>query len=132
MYAITGITGKVGGAAARALLSAGQRVRAVVRDADKGRSWSELGCEVAIAEMEDARALTRAFTDVTGVFILPPSNFDPQPGFPEAKAVISAVHRALEAKRPHKVVCLSTIGAQATQSNLLSQRTLMETGLARL
>ena len=80
MYAITGITGKVGGVAARTLLSAGQRVRAVVRDADKGRFWSDLGCEVAIEEMEDAEALTRAFTHVTGVFILPPSNFDPEPG----------------------------------------------------
>ena len=126
MYAITGITGKVGGVVARALLSAGHRVRAVVRDADKGRFWSDLDCEVAIAEMEDAEALTRAFTSVTGVFILPPPNFDPEPGFPEAKAVISAVRQALDATRPARVVCLSTIGAQAAQSNLLTQRTLME------
>jgi len=132
MYAITGITGKVGGVAARALLSEGQRVRAVVRNADKGRLWSELGCEVAIAEVEDPAALTRAFTDVTGVFILPPSNFDPKPGFPEARAVISAVRQALDATRPARVVCLSTIGAQALQSNLLSQRTLMEEALSTL
>jgi uncharacterized protein YbjT (DUF2867 family) len=32
MFAITGITGKVGGATARALLEAGCKVRAVVRD----------------------------------------------------------------------------------------------------
>ena len=132
MYAITGITGKVGGVAARTLLSAGQRVRAVVRDAGKGRFWSDLDCEVAIAEMEDAEALTRAFTHVTGVFILPPSNFDPEPGFPEAKAVISAVRPALDATRPARVVCLSTIGAQAAQSNLLTQRTLMEEALSTL
>jgi len=132
MYAITGITGKVGGAVARTLLAAGQGVRALVRDADKGRSWSDLGCEVAIAEMEDAEALTRAFTGVTGVFILPPPNFDPEPGFPEAKAVISAVRQALDATRPARVVCLSTIGAQAEQTNLLSQRTLMEEALATL
>jgi NAD(P)H dehydrogenase (quinone) len=132
MHAITGITGKVGGAVARALLSVDQRVRAVVRDANKGRFWSDLGCEVAIAEMEDAEALTRAFTDVTGVFVLPPSNFDPEPGFPEAKAVISAVRQALLATRPARVVFLSTIGAQATQSNLLTQRTLMEEVLSTL
>jgi NAD(P)H dehydrogenase (quinone) len=132
MYAVTGITGKVGGAVARTLLSAGQRVRAVVRDADKGRFWSDLGCEVAIAAMEDAEALTRAFAHVLGVFVLPPPNFDPEPGFPEAKAVISAVRQALDATRPAKVVCLSTIGAQAAQSNLLSQRTLMEEALATL
>jgi len=132
MYAITGITGKVGGVVARHLLSAGQRVRAVVRDAHKGRFWSDLGCEVAIAEMEDAAALTRSFSGVTGVFILPPSNFDPGPGFPEAKAVISAVRQALDATHPPKVVCLSTIGVQAVKSNLLSQRTLMEEALSTL
>ena len=132
MYAITGITGKVGGVAARALLFAGHRVRAVVRDADKGTFWSDLDCEVAIAEMEDAEALTRAFTNVTGVFILPPPNFDPEPGFPEARAVISAVRQALDATRPARVVCLSTIGAQAAQSNLLTQRTLMEEALSTL
>ncbi len=132
MYAITGITGKVGGAVAHALLSGGQRVRSVVRDGNKGRFWSDLGCEVAIAEMEDAEALTRAFRDVTGVFVLPPSNFDPKPGFPEAKAVIAAVRQALLATRPAKVVFLSTIGAQATQSNLLTQRTLMEEALSTL
>jgi uncharacterized protein YbjT (DUF2867 family) len=132
MYAITGISGKVGGAAARALLAAGQPVRAVLRDPDKAKYWSDLGCEVAIAEMEDAPALTVAFTGATGVFILPPSNFDPKPGFPEAKAVISAVSRALGAARPRRVVCLSTIGAQAKQSNLLSQRTLIEQALSTL
>ncbi|HEY4730264.1 MAG TPA: NmrA family NAD(P)-binding protein [Myxococcales bacterium] len=132
IHAITGITGKVGGAVARTLLSADHRVRAVLRDPNKGRSWSDLGCEVAIAGMEDAEALTRAFRDVTGVFVLPPSNFDPEPGFPEAKAVISAVRQALLATRPAKIVFLSTIGAQATQSNLLTQRTLMEEALSTL
>ncbi|MEZ2293408.1 NAD(P)H-binding protein [Variovorax sp. RCC_210] len=132
MYAITGITGKVGGAAARALLAAGQPVRAVVRDAAKGRFWSELGCEVALADMLDVDALTRAFAGTAGVFVLPPPQFDPQPGFPEAKAVIAAVRQALEAARPGRVVCLSTVGAQAAQPNLLSQRTLMEEALATL
>jgi uncharacterized protein YbjT (DUF2867 family) len=132
MYAVTGITGKVGGLLARALLAEGQSVRAVVRDAGKGRAWAGLGCEVALADMEDAGALTAAFKDADGVFILPPSEFDPAPGFPEARAVIAAVKSALEAARPRKIVCLSTIGAQATQPNLLTQRTLLEQALREL
>ena len=36
MFAVTGITGQVGGAVARALIAAGKNVRAVVRDGDKG------------------------------------------------------------------------------------------------
>jgi uncharacterized protein YbjT (DUF2867 family) len=132
MYAITGITGKVGGALARNLLAAGQSVRAVVRNGEKGRPWAEKGCEVALAEMENAGTLTSAFKEVDGVFVLPPSEFDPAPGFPEACAVINAVKTALEATRPRRVVCLSTIGAQATKPNLLTQRTLMEQELRGL
>jgi uncharacterized protein YbjT (DUF2867 family) len=52
--------------------------------------------------------------------------FDPAPGFPEARATAAALDQALRAARPARVVCLSTIGAQAAQANLLSQHTLME------
>jgi uncharacterized protein YbjT (DUF2867 family) len=132
MYAITGITGKVGGALARKLLEEGKSVRAVVRDEDKAKVWAARGCEIALANMDDAGALAAAFKGTEGVFILPPSDFDPAPGFPEARAVIDAVKAALEAARPGRVVCLSTIGAQATQTNLLTQRTLMEEALSTL
>jgi len=132
MYAITGITGQVGGALANTLLAAGLPVRAVVRDAAKARPWADKGCEIAHADMKDAVALTSAFTNADGVFILPPPEFDPAPGFPEARAVITAVRTALDAARPRKVVCLSTVGAQATQPNLLTQRTLMERELGDL
>ena len=132
MYVITGITGKVGGALARNLLNAGQPVRAVVRDEAKAAYWADLGCEVVFAQMEDAQALTAAFLGATGVFILPPPGFDPLPGFPEARAVIAAVSQALQAAAPKKVLCLSTIGAQAEQVNLLTQRTLMEQALSAL
>ena len=132
MYAITGITGQVGGALARTLLAAHQPVRAVVRDAGKAREWAALGCEIAYASMNDASALAAAFEGAEGVFILPPSEFGPAPGFPEARAVIDAVVTALEWACPGKVVCLSTIGAQATETNLLSQRTLLEQALSML
>ncbi|WP_445289336.1 NmrA family NAD(P)-binding protein [Variovorax atrisoli] len=132
MYAITGITGQVGGAVARALLAEGQPVRAVVRDEGKGRPWAALGCEVAVAEMDDAQALTRAFSGAAGVFVLPPPNFDPEPGFPEVRAENAALRQALDTARPRRVVCLSTVGAQAAQPNLLSQRTLLEEALRTL
>ncbi|QCP54155.1 NmrA family transcriptional regulator [Trinickia violacea] len=132
MYAITGITGKVGGTLARRLLAAGQPVRAVVRDVARASAWAERGCELATARMEDAASLAAAFEGTKGVFILPPSEFDPAPGFPEARAVIDAVSTALLKARPDKVVCLSTIGAQARESNLLTQRTLMEQALSEM
>ena len=99
MYAITGITGKVGGAVAHTLLAASQPVRAVVRDPRRAQAWAERGCEVVAANMDDAASLAAAFEGVAGVFILPPSEFDPLPGFPEARAVIDAVRDALESSR---------------------------------
>jgi len=132
MYAITGITGQVGGIVGRTLREAGRPVRAVVRDATKGQRWADRGCEVALAHMDDAAALRRAFDGAEAVFVLLPPTFDPTPGFPEARRVIEAVREALEAAQPQRVVCLSTIGAQATQPNLLNQLGLMEQALGRL
>jgi len=132
MYAITGVTGKVGGAVARNLLAAGRPVRAVLRDANKAKGWADQGCDIALAEMTDAAALTTAFSGAEAVFILPPPIFDPAPGFPEIRAVIAAVTTALAAARPARVVHLSTVGAQATQPNLLSQQGLVEQALLAL
>lgn len=129
MYAITGITGQVGGALARELLAAGKKVRGVVRDTTRAASWTALGCELATARMDDAAALAAAFEGVEGVFILLPPTFDPGPGFPEARAMIDAVSAALRNAQPKKVVCLSTIGAHATQHNLLTQLKWMEEAL---
>src|ERR1700730_1143719 len=132
MYAIPGITGTAAGALPQTLLSANHPVRAVVRDAGRAQAWAERGCEVAAANLDDAASLSAAFEGAAGGFILPPSEFEPLPGFPEARAVIDGVKTALESAHPGKVVCLSTIGAQATQSNLLTQRTLMEQALSEL
>jgi len=132
MYAVTGVTGKVGGELARTLVAAGRSVRAVVRDAKKGQAWAERGCEIALADMGDASALARAFGGATAVFVLPPPEFDPKPGYPEARAVIRSVVDALKAASPGRVLCLSTIGADAQQDNLLSQRTLLEEALGQL
>jgi len=132
MFAITGITGKVGGALAHNLLAEKLRVRAVLRDEAKAAEWRARGCDIAIAEMDDAASLTDAFRDAEGVFILPPSEFDPEPGFPEARRVIDAVTTALREARPARIVCLSTIGADAPHENLLTQRTLLEEALGAL
>src|ERR1700704_3357831 len=132
MYAITGITGNVGGALARTLLAERLPVRAVLRDEVKAAEWRTGGCDVALAEMDDPASLTSAFRGAAGVFILPPSEFDPEPGFPEARRVIAAVTAALAEARPGKVVCLSTIGADAPHENLLTQRALMEQSLEQI
>lgn len=121
MFAVTGITGKVGGEVARTLLAGGKSVRAVVRDAAKGEVWAARGCEVATAEITDVDAIAEAFKGAEAVFVLMPPNFDPRPGFPEVHALAGTLKAALLRAKPGRVVLLSTIGAQASRTNLLTQ-----------
>jgi NAD(P)H dehydrogenase (quinone) len=126
MFVITGITGNVGGEVARTLLAAKKPVRAVVRDASKGEAWAKMGCEVAVADAHDVAALTAAFTGAEAVFVMLPPVYDPAAGFTEHKTMGAALKAALEVARPGRVVYLSTIGAQATQENLLTAHTIVE------
>lgn len=132
IFAVTGITGQVGGVVARTLLAAGKSVRAVVRDADKGSAWAKLACDVAVADMADADALSAAFSGAHAVFVLIPPVFAPAPGFPETRSVLAALKIALTTARPDKIVALSTIGAQAARTNLLTQLQMMEQSLGEL
>jgi uncharacterized protein YbjT (DUF2867 family) len=132
MFAVTGVTGKVGGAVARALRDAGLPVRAVVRDAAKGAPWAARGCNVAVADLDEVAPLAAAFTGVGGAFAVLPPIFDPTPGFPEAKAMIGTLRAALVEALPPKLVVLSTVGADATRPNLLNQLGLLERALADL
>lgn len=131
-YAITGVTGQVGGAVAARLANEGRKIRAVTRDRAKAEVWARRGAEIALADMADPTALAVAFADTEAVFILIPPLFDPAPGFPEVKAVIAALKAAIGAARPPKIVGLSTIGAQASEPNLLSQLGLVEKELGAL
>jgi uncharacterized protein YbjT (DUF2867 family) len=121
-----GITGNVGGVVADRLLAAGRKVRAVVREERKGDPWKQKGCEIAVADIHDAESLKKAFAGAEGVFAMAPPVFDPKPGFPEARSMAAAFRAALEAAKPGRVVYLSTIGAQATRENLLTQHTIIE------
>ena len=132
MYAITGVTGNVGAAVARALLAGGHSVRAVVRNRDKGQVWRNRGCEVALATIEDGASLSAAFERAEAVFVLVPPNFDPSPEFSEAREIGRALHSALAAARPKRVVYLSTIGAQAREMNLLTQHSIIEKAIGDL
>ncbi len=133
MYAVTGVTGQVGGATARALLAAGQAVRAVLRDPAKAALWEKLGASVAIADAGDAAALKRAFSGVDGAYVMVPPDFDPQPGFPGARAAIGAQVEALAAAAVPQVVALSSIGGQRSSGlGLITQSHLLEQALAGL
>ena len=130
MYAITGITGQVGGAVADSLLKQGLKVRAILRNRDKAREWETKGCEVAIGDFNEPASLAAAFSGVQGGFVMIPANFAPGEGFPETRAVIASLKQALTAARPPKIVCLSSIGAHRSSGlGLITQLNILETEL---
>ncbi|TQM32965.1 NmrA/HSCARG family protein [Nocardia bhagyanarayanae] len=67
---VTGATGKQGGATARALLAAGVRVRALVRDpaTDRAKAVEALGAELVIGDLHDRDSVIRAAEGARAVF----------------------------------------------------------------
>jgi uncharacterized protein YbjT (DUF2867 family) len=112
MFVITGATGNTGSAAAKALLSAGKQVRAVVRDAKKAEALKALGAEVFVADITDPAALERAVAGAEGVYFLSPPDMTAKNFVEDRKALTEKqIATFARAKVPH-VVLLSSVGAQ--------------------
>ena len=112
MYAVAGVTGHTGRAAAEALLRQGATIRAIVRDEARGAEWKSRGADVAIAAFDDAAALTRALTGVRAAYLLvPPPYARPDP-LDEQRRLADTIAEAIVASGIPHVVLLSSIGAQ--------------------
>ncbi len=130
MFLITGITGKVGGAAAKHLLATGKQVRALVRNPEKAAPWAEQGVLIVKGEWEDAAALTQALQGVEGAYLMMPPVPTPSPDFSEAHAVAGAYKQALSESPQLKVVALSSIGSeQQSGLGLITSTHIMEEAL---
>jgi uncharacterized protein YbjT (DUF2867 family) len=133
MYAIMGITGRVGGAIAENLLARRETIRAIVRNPQKAARWRDRGVEIAIADFDDPNALESAFEGADGVFLMLPPDFAPAPGFPETRKILASYHAALSKALPKKAVYLSSIGAQQTSGlGLITNLHLLEQTLGDL
>jgi uncharacterized protein YbjT (DUF2867 family) len=127
MYAIVGITGRVGSAIAENLLAQGEQIRAIVRNPEKAARWKDRGAEIAVADVDDPTALASAFEGTDGVFLMVPPNFAPVAGFPETRKTLASYHEALAKALPRKAVYLSSIGAEQTSGlGLITSSHLLE------
>jgi uncharacterized protein YbjT (DUF2867 family) len=113
MYAITGVTGHVGGAAAGELLAAGDTVRAVVRDPAKGQEWSRRGAEVAVADLTDSAALAEALAGCRGAFVLLPT--DPAGTDAGHRRLADSIAAGVAGSGVLHVVVLSSVGADLAE-----------------
>ncbi len=133
MYAIMGITGRVGSAIAENLLAQGERIRAIVRNPENAARWRDRGAEIAVADSDDPNALASAFEGMEGVFVMIPPNFAPAPGFPETRKTLASYHAALSKALPKKAVYLSSIGAERSSGlGLITSLHLLEQTLGDL
>jgi uncharacterized protein YbjT (DUF2867 family) len=133
MYAIVGITGRVGGAIAENLSAQGEQIRAIVRNPEKAARWRDRGAEVVAADVDDPNALASAFEGTDGVFLMIPPNFAPGPGFPETRKTLASFHAALAKASTKKAVYLSSIGAEQTSGlGLITSLHLLEQTLGDL
>ena len=133
MFLVLGLIGKVGGAVAGRLLETGHTVRALVRDPGKAADWAEKGVDLRQGDFADVAALTAALESVEGAFLMLPPFFTPQPGFPEAKAIVDCFREALKRSSPERVVALSSVGSQrGTVLGMITATHLLEDGLGEL
>src|SRR6202789_2500400 len=133
MFAITGITGNVGGTIADTLLQHGKKVRGIVRDAAKARAWQDKGVEIFVSNYDEN--LSEAFSGIEGVFVMIPPNLLPEPGFPDSVAKIAAIKKAIIAAKPPRAVFLSSWGSDKTSglgliaANRILEQELSDTGV---
>lgn len=122
MILVTGATGNAGAAVVRALANSGERVRALVRDAD--RATLPAGVEVAVGDLNEPSTLTPHLERVTAAFLLS--------GYEGLEETLASMRRA----GVERVVLLSSSAAPAgdltnavARYHILSERAIRQSGL---
>src|SRR5262245_22273650 len=108
MFVILGASGKTGGCAADALLTAGKPVRVLVRSAEKGAVWKSRGADVAIADVDDASALARVLRGADGAYIIVPRNFAVTDVLESRERCIESLARGIEDSGITNIVFMSS------------------------
>ena len=110
MILLTGITGNIGGATARALLARGVRFRALVRDTQKAAAWAERGVELVVGNLEDAASITRALAGIDRALLVLPN------GEPQEQLELAFIRTAREAGLPWLLKLSSPEAVRGTTS----------------
>lgn len=111
MLAIVGAGGKVGYATAAALREANMPVLAIVRDESKASQLRAIGCEIAVADLHDPKALAKAIGNAEDVQVILPPSPRAKDGAQEMRTMIESLGIALEEAGPKQVLAISDYGA---------------------
>lgn len=111
MYVITGATGNTGKIVADTLLAKGQKVRVIGRSAEKLQPFVSQGAEAFVGSVEDAAAMTRAFTGARAVYAMIPPDMASKDFRAAQDRISDALAAALETAGVTHAVTLSSVGA---------------------
>jgi uncharacterized protein YbjT (DUF2867 family) len=112
MFVIAGVSGHTGKVVAETLLAQKQPVRVIVRKQEQGAAWQAKGAEVAVAELDDVPALTKALTGAKGAYLLLPPNMASTDSRADNAKRTAGYVQAIQASGVPHVVFLSSVGAQ--------------------
>jgi uncharacterized protein YbjT (DUF2867 family) len=112
MYVILGASGNTGSVVAGYLLSKGEKVRVVGRDAGRLQRFVEKGAEAFIAELTDVAALTKAFSGARAAYLLLPPVKSRESQARESDAIAKVVKESSLRYAVH----LSSYGAQVAEN----------------
>ena len=111
MYVILGSSGNTGSIIADFLLSKGQKVRVVGRDAGRSQRFVRKGAEAFRADVSDAAVLTKAFSGARAAYLmLPPLN-----SREEQERQSDAIAKAVKESGLRYAVHLSSYGAHVPE-----------------
>ncbi len=111
-YVVLGASGNTGSIVADFLLSKGEKVRVVGRDAGRLQRFVDQGAEAFIAELSDAVALTKAFSGARAAYLLLPPVKSRESQTRESDAIAQAVKESGLRYAVH----LSSYGAQVPEN----------------
>lgn len=115
MFVVSGATGNTGSVVAQTLINKGQPVRVIVRSEAKGAPWKAKGAEVAVAEIMDIGAMTKALEGATGAYFMLPPDLANESFLSDSLRRAEAIVKVASAARlPHAVI-LSSVGAQHSE-----------------
>jgi len=115
MIVVTGATGRTGGAAAKALLANGEKVRVVGREAKKLEAFVPSGAEAFVGNVEDTASMTKAFAGADAVYLVVPEDASQEDLRAHQEQASDAFAAAVAAAHVPYVIALSSIGAQQAE-----------------
>jgi uncharacterized protein YbjT (DUF2867 family) len=111
MYVVLGASGNTGHIVAKTLLTRGQQVRAVGRNASHLQPLAAQGAEIFIADVTDAPALTKAFQQASSAYVMIPPNPASNDALAYERQAGEAIATAVRSTGIKNIVSLSSIGA---------------------